>query len=82
MISTHPLEHDTLFYHNVYIALRVLRMRYPVYMRTTTPAERRMYRLFMALEMAKENHSEQKRQARMDAERKAQAAVPKAQTRA
>lgn len=69
--SGHPLETDTELYSDIMLAVRVLGMRYPVYMAETTSLERWMYRMFLALERAKELHRQERVQRFRDAAQQA-----------
>jgi len=58
------------------ICLKLLGLPYPEYLGRTTASERRLYRLFVTLEAAKEGHAVEQQQARAEAERQAHAAAP------
>lgn len=68
----HPLEQATFLYGDVYIAVRVFGMRYPVYLAETTPDERHLYRLFLVLEQQKERYAQKKHQEDMERQRRMQ----------
>ena len=55
--TMHPLDDHSPLYVDVYIALRVLGMRYPEYIAQTTREERALYGLLMSLENLKESHA-------------------------
>ena len=50
-------------------------MTYPAYMQHTTPQERILYRLYLALKSAKDTHAQYHAQMEADAERDATAAI-------
>jgi hypothetical protein len=54
----HDLDETTQLYIDVYVALEILHMRYPDYMRQTSPLERRLYQLFLAMKGQKEKHAQ------------------------
>ena len=53
----HELDEASALYVDVHIALECLHMRYPVYVAQTTPRERQLYQLYLALKSAKEQHA-------------------------
>ena len=69
------LDSNTPLYIDCYVALRVLGMRYPEYIRITTPQERILYQLFLAMESAKEERAHKRAQQEAEDERLAQAAI-------
>lgn len=50
-------------------------MRYPLYMQQTTPQERMLYRLYLALKSAKEEHAQMHAEQEAEAERNANDAI-------
>lgn len=61
-VGTEDLERNTPLYIDVSIAWE-LGMRYPDYITKTTPQERLLYQLFLALRNAKEEYAHTKTQA-------------------
>ena len=79
--SADPLESDTVFYNDMYVAIRVFGMLYTDYMQRTTLYDRLAYKLFLVLEGAKEKYHREKEERHRDAQRAAEAAVPKSRGR-
>ena len=52
----HDLDETSGLYVDVHVALECLHMRYPEYIAQTTPRERQLYQLYLALKAAKEEH--------------------------
>ena len=52
----HDLDETTQLYVDIHIAVELFHMRYPVYMAQTTPLERQLYQLYVALKSHKEEH--------------------------
>lgn len=61
-VALDDLDTNTPLYADCYVALRILGMRYPDYMHATTPKERALYHLFLALESLKEQRMYEKMQ--------------------
>ena len=54
----HDLDETTQLYVDVHVALEIFHMRYPTYIAQTTPVERQLYNLYLALKSQKEKHLE------------------------
>lgn len=71
----HDLDETTPLYIDLHIALEVLHMPYPLYMQRTTPQERTMYRLYLALKSAKDDHARWHAEQEAETERDAMDAI-------
>mgnify|MGYP001609523692 CR=1 FL=1 len=74
-LSITDLDHHTVLYADIYIALRVFGIRYPAYIQRTTPSERELYQMFLALEAAKEARVLERQEQQMQMERQAREAT-------
>ncbi len=52
----HDLDDTTQLYIDVHVAVELFHMRYPVYMAVTTPLERTLYQLYLAMKGEREKH--------------------------
>lgn len=67
-------------YADLDICLKILHMRYPEYMASTSGWERYLYRLFLALDAAKTRYAQEQRHRLLEAEREAKRQVPSQHT--
>lgn len=80
--ALHDLDTHTPLYVDCHIALELLHMRYPDYTARTTPVERLLYRLYLALKGAKDHHAMERSQQEAEMQRNALRAVAGPPTRA
>lgn len=71
----HELDETTQLYIDVHIALECLHMRYPEYIRQTTPRERQLYQLYLAMKSLKDTHIQEHAEAAAETERLSMEAI-------